>query len=319
MEATKQGRNLSTDEKNLLVQFLLQNSHQEKLKYGVHKEAEEAFGVSRKTVYRIWKSAVQQLKRGQPVIVGARVSGYEHKDKFKLDKDKVKSLSVLERSSIRKMASKLEVSKSLMGLWVKQNKLRPHTNAIKPTLTQLNKLARLKWCLSKLGTELLHGKLKYESMHNVIHIDEKWFYITKCSDRPQIGTNGEVLFDGKVGIFPFTVQEAAKRKSKNRPKGTMETKPIKTVTKAVIKECIIKQVIPAIKSKWPSTSTKHIFIQQDNAKPHISERDIDFIEAGTSDEVEEAIVRECLDFLSLPENSDGSEYNIQSLQMTMGY
>jgi hypothetical protein len=30
-----------------------------------------------------------------------------------------------------------------------------------------------------------------------------------------------VIFDGKLGIWPFTYEEAAKRKSKNRDAGTM--------------------------------------------------------------------------------------------------
>ena len=100
-----------------------------------------------------------------------------------------------------------------------------------------------------------------------------WFYMTKTSDRyyllpdeiesyrackskrfitnvmfmcvvcrPQIAGDGEVTFDGKIGIFPFTTMEPAKRKSKNRPRGTMETKPIQSVNKAVMKDCLIQKV-----------------------------------------------------------------------------
>lgn len=61
--------------------------------------------------------------------------------------------------------------------------------------------------------------------------------------RPLISENGEVLFDGKIGIFPFTKQVPAKRKSKNRSAGTMETKPIESITKAVTKEFLINKVI----------------------------------------------------------------------------
>ena len=39
--------------------------------------------------------------------------------------------------------------------------------------------------------------------------------------RPRFDANGNVVFDGKLGIWPFTYQEAAKRKSKHREAGTI--------------------------------------------------------------------------------------------------
>jgi hypothetical protein len=39
--------------------------------------------------------------------------------------------------------------------------------------------------------------------------------------RPRYDCYGTVIFDGKLGIWPFTYEEAAKRKSKNRDAGTM--------------------------------------------------------------------------------------------------
>ena len=40
---------------------------------------------------------------------------------------------------------------------------------------------------------------------------------------PQMKQNGE-FFNGQLGIFPFVQQVPAKRKSKNRASGTLETK-----------------------------------------------------------------------------------------------
>ena len=59
---------------------------------------------------------------------------------------------------------------------------------------------------------------------------------------PLFAENGDVILDGKIGIFPFTTMEPAKRKSKNRQKGTLETKPIQSVNKAVMRECLIQKV-----------------------------------------------------------------------------
>ncbi|XP_074289597.1 uncharacterized protein LOC141614750 [Silene latifolia] len=147
----------------------------------------------------------------------------------------------------------------------------------------------------------------------IIHIDEKWFYMTNPMCRYYIGSNealpyrsckskryitkvmflaavarptykenGEVLFDGKIGIWPFTFQEPAKRRSKNREAGTLVTKPVESITKKVTKEAFINKVIPAIKQKWPTSASKNISIQQDNAKPHFNGKDKDFMEAATS-------------------------------------
>lgn len=49
----------------------------------------------------------------------------------------------------------------------------------------------------------------------------------------------------------------------------MEIKPIESINKLVIKQCLVEKIIPAIKAKWPIDSHRHIVIQQDNAKPHI--------------------------------------------------
>ncbi|XP_057811524.1 uncharacterized protein LOC131025754 [Salvia miltiorrhiza] len=110
-------------------------------------------------------------------------------------------------------------------------------------------------------------------MHNTVHIDEKWFYMTKGTHRPLFGPDGEVIFDEKFGIFPFTKKVPAQRASKNRPAGTMVTKSIESVTKEVYRECLIQKMLRAIMAKWPTGASKVIYIQQDNAKPHITNDD----------------------------------------------
>ncbi|VFQ64020.1 unnamed protein product [Cuscuta campestris] len=97
--------------------------------------------------------------------------------------------------------------------------------------------------------------------------------------RPRFGDDGQVLWDGKIGIFPFTFQEAAKRTSKNRSAGTMKTKPIPKITRDVMREMMVQQLLPAIREKWPQSS-KHVFIQQDNAKPHVDINDPVFVAAA---------------------------------------
>ncbi|XP_057770646.1 uncharacterized protein LOC130990429 [Salvia miltiorrhiza] len=101
--------------------------------------------------------------------------------------------------------------------------------------------------------------------------------------RPIIDEQGNVLFDEKLGIFPFTNEEAAKRNSKNRTKGTMETKLIQNITQNITRDCMLTKMLLVFKAKWPAFASKDIFIQQDNAKPHIKPDDSEFLAVARAD------------------------------------
>jgi hypothetical protein len=97
----------------------------------------------------------------------------------------------------------------------------------------------------------------YDDFYQHVHADEKWFYISeqkmriylapnepvplpvsqKKSDvmkvmflaaiaRPRYNDDDECAFDGKIRMWPFVERRAAQRDSGNRPRGTIETKPI---------------------------------------------------------------------------------------------
>ncbi|KAE8767465.1 hypothetical protein D1007_61182 [Hordeum vulgare] len=91
--------------------------------------------------------------------------------------------------------------------------------------------------------------------------------------QPKWDSEGNVTFSGKIGILPFVKEVPAQRKSDNRPRGTMETKSMK-VNRKVMREFMIDNLLSAIQSAWPENDVgKTIFIQQDNAKPHILPND----------------------------------------------
>jgi hypothetical protein len=96
--------------------------------------------------------------------------------------------------------------------------------------------------------------------------------------RPRYNSAGECTFDGKIGMWPFVEQVAARRASIHRPAGTIETKPV-NVTTRIYRQFMIEKVLPAIKLKWPDRNCQ-IIIQQDGATSHISEDDAAFMEAA---------------------------------------
>jgi len=74
-------------------------------------------------------------------------------------------------------------------------------------------------------------------------------------------------------------QEPAKRRSGNRPRGTLVTKTMK-VGRGTMKSYMITKLLPAIKAKWPKEdANKTIWIQQDNAPSHVPPNDEQFAAA----------------------------------------
>lgn len=70
----------------------------------------------------------------------------------------------------------------------------------------------------------------------------------------------------------------------NRVAGTLETKPIPSITKEVTKKFLIEKVLPAIRAKWPRDDIRcPIIIQQDNARTHPNIDDEYFYRAAAQD------------------------------------
>ncbi|KAK8636943.1 hypothetical protein V6N13_064376 [Hibiscus sabdariffa] len=171
---------------------MLKQSNNGKLPKGSISQIAAMFLVSTKTVGRLWNQVKKFVEQGIVVDVG---SLYHRRTSTKrrilLNMDRILEIPPRRRTNIRSMAKALDMSKSTLHRRIKEGLIKPHTNAIKPYLTDANKRARLQFCLSML--EL------------------------------------------------------------------------------------------AIRAKWPSSSDKRIFIQKDNAKPHIDIDDEQFLQAASLD------------------------------------
>ena len=114
------------------------------------------------------------------------------------------------------------------SLWrlFKDGQLKQHSSALKPLLTEKNKIERLNFCLSFLRNDGF-----FKDMYSYVHKDKKWFYI-KCINqnyyllpdkktpkqfckskqfitkvmfmatvaRPRYDPNKKALFNGKISI-----------------------------------------------------------------------------------------------------------------------
>ena len=79
---------------------------------------------------------------------------------------------------------------------------------------------------------------------------------------------------------------------KKRPAGTSQLRAITKVTRDIIRDKLLNEVLPAIRSKWPANRVKDIWIHQDNAKPHILTNDQAFNEAANRDGFNIRLVRQ---------------------------
>lgn len=318
IDSTFRNKRLKLEERQAIAKFLLKESKEGSLKYGSITQAAMLFKKSIRTIQRIWKQCQSSVDNGMSSLdVSLRLTGKVGRKRIGVDINQVKEIPLYRRTNIRSLAFAMNMAKSTVFRRVKDGTLRPHSNSIKPQLTEGNKKVRLQYCLSMIDQNTIHINPMFMNMFNYVHIDEKWFFLSKKVERyyllpgehepdpyrsyksknfipkvmfmaavarPRFDENGIELFSGKIGIFSFVVKEPAKRNSKNRTAGTMETKPIQSVTKDITRACLIEKVLPAIRAKWPaSDSNNPIFLQQDNARPHIGNNDLEFIEAARQD------------------------------------
>ncbi|ETV74095.1 hypothetical protein H257_11397 [Aphanomyces astaci] len=164
------------------------------------------------------------------------------------------------------------ISRGSLHRYLKLGIFRSHSNAIRPSLTDANKYSRMKFAFN-----FVRANMEFDDMMDYVHLDEKWFYITKTTRRyylvpgakePQRMCKSKrfiskIMFlsavarpdatgtwwDGKIGTWPFVESVQAQRNSANRAAGTYETKAL-TVTKDVYRAFLVEKVLPAIVSKW---------------------------------------------------------------------
>ncbi|KAM0860771.1 hypothetical protein ACQ4PT_046328 [Festuca glaucescens] len=299
-------------EKQTAYAMILERTAPGVMSRGVSQEVSVLTGIPVGTLQKWWKKCKE---------VGG-MHGLENKKskncgrkRIAFDPEVIKQVELRNRTTLKDLANELNMAKTTLWRRLQEGLFRRHTNAIKSTLTDDNKVARVRFCLSMFDELTLPEDPTFKEMYNVIHIDEKWFYRTRGSQnyylapdeedpykstqsknfiekvmflaavaRPRYDADGAITFDGKLGIWPFTYEEEAKRKSKNRDAGTMVTKVLPAVTKDVSRQYMINFLLPAIRARWPAAERgTPIFIQQDNAKTHIPVDDPEFIAAAQAD------------------------------------
>ena len=96
-----------------------------------------------------------------------------------IDEDEIVAVPVETRSTHGSLAHELEVSASLVSRYIQRGKLVVKSSSVKPRVTDINKLKRIHFVLSNIEGDA--GAKKFKIFYDRIHVDEKWFYITKVN------------------------------------------------------------------------------------------------------------------------------------------
>jgi hypothetical protein len=305
-------RNLTTVERLQAVAMLVQSMGKDgRFGRGCLKKIREHFGVTRQLIWRLWRRAESARAGGiieESEIISRKNLCGRRPIYFKEPMaDAIRNTPLLKRRSQRKLACHLGVSAATIQRFVKNGFLRVHSNTLKPFLTEENMVKRLLYALECVDPL---QPTRYRDMYDVIHMDEKWFYISREKERflllddeeddpyravshkshikkvmflcavarPRYDNTRNAWFDGKLGMWPVGKFVPAQKNSVNRAKGTMEWKNV-NMTQDLYRTMMMDELIPALLTRWPRGNNQTIRIQHDGAKAHIKDDDEWFNEA----------------------------------------
>ena len=266
-------------------------------------------GVAHSTISRLWWQA-RRAPKGSLIITQeiaswnnscANALEYSQAEFHQSLKEISQHCCKTYHSTVKALGVSLNTVQRML---LKQDVCHIHMSSLKPTLMDENKVSRMELALSFINQ---NDTSKFEHMDDLIHIDKKWFYLTKDGQcfiiaveeaepyrhvqhksfltkimflcvvaRPRYDTNKNAWFDRKIGIWPIGKWEPAKRSSKKCAKG-MPVRKNQTITRDVYQEYLIQKLLPAIKHKWLMNNGR-IQLQQDGAKSHILDANKEFKE-----------------------------------------
>jgi len=322
-----------------------------KLPRGLIQMTAAEYDVGRKAVSNLWKEARDRFNTHLSTIQDAPDHVIDDANKLrniplsvfttkgnrgrpkKWDRDEVmemiKAVPQYRRKTYRRLHAATDIPLATLHRFVKQEKiLYSYVSSVKPTLSDERKLDRIGYAMEQIDPRSLEttrhgtGIPKFLDMYDRVHVDEKWFYITKekqkyilvrdeeppkretrhtghiekvmflvAQARPRYVSAG-VYWDGKIGCWPIGEMGTAVRTSVHRPAGAPVWNNL-SMDKPLYLH-YMKQVAEAIHEKWPRGDYNRrgfkVLVQQDNAPAHFDADDDDWIEfleeKGLDDKIE---------------------------------
>ena len=150
-------------------------------------------GVARSTISRLWWQA--RGARKQSLIITPEIASWNysrancHKYLHAEFCQGLKEIPWRRRKTYRSTAKAMGVALStVQRMLLHRDVCRIHMSSLKPTLMEENKMSRMELALSFVDK---NNTSKFENMDDLIHIDRKWFYLTKDGQRFIIAADEE--------------------------------------------------------------------------------------------------------------------------------
>ena len=319
----KQRKALTKELKKSVFMAVLGRVVKGALSNGAFTEVAVVFDLSPRTVSSLWHSILKMIPNMQtnaPLDAiaiakalnddmfqtyfqnGGRKRVYDPEEVLR----EIENVPLNKRRSVRSTAGAMGISKSTIARLIKEKKLKAFTLSLKPKLSDDHLSARLDPCLSKIDMTSLNGVagLKYTTMYNEIHLDEKWFYLVQegaryyllCDElpptksvqhkshitkvmflsavaRPRFLPHDKQWFDGLIGIYPVGDLGAYQRNTAGKHRAGDPKWVDQGMTRERYRSMLLEQVLPDIKAKMPMPANNKLIIQQDGAKPHLLTKD----------------------------------------------
>ena len=164
--------------------MLLMTTMEDQLKRGSIMAVAERFNIACSMIHRLWKQAEHMHSTGlisSPELCSwIRNSGRVPKYLPEFIEEGVKSVLLRKRCTQQELAKLMVVSKTTVQCWIVELTLHVHANSLRPILTEENRLARFEMAMDSRD---LVDQMKYQDMHDQIHVDEKWFFLMREKER----------------------------------------------------------------------------------------------------------------------------------------
>ena len=174
------------------------------LPWGSFTIVADEIGVACSTISRLWGQA--RGAREQSLIITPEIASrnnshancrkYSHAEFRQGLKEIPRRRRKTYRSTVKAMGVALRMVQRML---LHRDVCRVHSSSLKPTLTEENKMSRMELALSFVDK---NNPSKFEDMEDLIHIDEKWFYLTKKGQRFIIAA----IIQHVLIIYKFSLQ-----------------------------------------------------------------------------------------------------------------
>ncbi|XP_057523972.1 uncharacterized protein LOC130803787 [Amaranthus tricolor] len=224
---------LTNELRHLILHEMLSLKVSDSLPHGTFVRIANKYGYTPRSIRNLWKRAIETKEENKPYVVDSKYKNCGRK-RVQVPPNVLESKPMGERTCIRDFATCLNLAPTTVWRLIRRGEIKAHSNPLHPYLTDANKARRVEWILSLIQEDTIHHHPMYKGMYDFIHIDEKWFYLTKKTQRvylahkenipyragnsskfipkaiflgavarPRWNQYGQCTFDGKIGIFPF--------------------------------------------------------------------------------------------------------------------